>query len=92
MNKVFLSGQIVDWLNVGDEIGVAILREMDSKKRFYVWYEKRLFPNLLVKTFQKKVLISGQLDYIKVKMDELQRIRRTNAIKLEEIELLDDDF
>lgn len=92
MNKVMLSGSIIDWLNVGDEVGVCVLKEMDSNKRFYVYYEKRLFPNLLVKTYKKKVFISGVLDYIKVKLDERKLIRRTSAIKLEEIELLDDNF
>lgn len=88
MTKTFLSGKVVDYEKVGEDVGIIIVEELESKKNFYCYYEKHLFTNLFEKTYRKKVFIVGTLEYIKVLVEEKQLAKRLLAIKIEEIEVL----
>ncbi len=94
MNRVLLSGKVIEVLNVGDEMGMILIEEphVPNKRYFYAYYDKELFTNLDVKTYRKTVFVAGELEHIRVKTDERSVSKKLTAIRIDEIEVLSNDF
>lgn len=86
MNKVILSGKVFDVFDIDATVGMFTIQV--DQKYFYVYYEKQLYGDLNIK--REKVGIIGTLEYIKVRLPEQERVKRLVAIRLEDIEVIND--
>ena len=87
MNKVILSGKVSELVEIDGSVGMFVL-QVDQNHYFYVYYEKHLYGDLEIKG--EKVGIIGTLEYIKVRLPEQERVKRLIAIRLEDLEIVND--
>lgn len=90
MNSVIISGKVLELISINDQVGMFVIRVDKSTNHFYVFYERLTFTDLDVKIGNKSVNLLGSLEHIRVKLPEKDITKRVVAIKLEEIEIVND--
>ena len=91
MKQVILSGKLDSLYDMSNNVILAKLIEEDTEDIFYIFWDNNRFENINETLFKKRVVVSGKLEYIKVMLENNERVRRLLAVFVEYLEFYEVD-
>lgn len=91
MNKVIISGKIIDIYDMSNAVVLAKIHDIDNDNIFYAYWENNRFTNIEDKFLKHRVTIQGTLEYIKVLLEDNVNTRRLLAVFVEYLEFYEVD-